>query len=174
MSKISAKRWALPCALVLLAGCGGNQFGDIDEFMQQAQQARGGEIEPLPAFPPARTFVYAAAGLRSPFDPPARVTAQDVSGQQVDAPDMARPREYLERFNFASLRMVGTVKDQGGVMWALINDGAGSVHRARVGNYLGLNYGRIVEISQNAVEVIETVTDGQGGWIERPRTLNLN
>ena len=165
----------LPVAAVLiLVGCGNDNFDDLDQFMQQAREKPGGQIEPLPAFVPYRSFVYSAAGLRSPFDPPNLVNVQQASGQETEAPDMTRPKEYLERFNFAALRLVGTVKDKDSVMWALINDGTGAVHRAKFGNYLGKNYGRIVEVTQNRVEIIETVTDGQGGWIERPRTLNLN
>ena len=157
-----------------LTGCGGSNFSDLEDFMLEAQESKGAGIEPLPAFVPYKSFIYSAAGLRSPFDAPVSVVLGDVSGQQADAPDPGRAREYLERFNFASLSMVGSVKDQNGVMWALVNDGEGAVHRVRESNYLGKNHGRVVLVSSTSLEVIETVTDGQGGWIERPRTLKLN
>ena len=59
------------------------------------------------------------------------------------------------------------------VDWALITESNGSVHRVRVGNYLGQNHGRIVSISDTNVNVVEIVPDGQGGWIERPRSVKV-
>lgn len=67
--------------------------------------------------------------------------------------------------------MVGTLSNETG-MYALVS-GAGGVHRLKVGDYLGRNYGRVVNIGESAIEVVEIVPDGEGGWIERPRTLTL-
>ena len=36
-----------------------------------------------------------------------------------------------------------------------------------------LKDGRIVAISATQVEVVEIVPDGQGAWLERPRTIPL-
>jgi type IV pilus assembly protein PilP len=47
------------------------------------------------------------------------------------------------------------------------------VHRLKVGDYLGRNDGRIVAISATQVDVVEIVPDGQGAWLERPRTITL-
>ena len=69
--------------------------------------------------------------------------------------------------------MVGTLsRDQ--QIWALINDGEGRIHRVTQGNYLGRNFGRITQIDSFELEVLETVPDGSGGWINRPRTLAMN
>jgi type IV pilus assembly protein PilP len=42
------------------------------------------------------------------------------------------------------------------------------------GNYLGRNFGKITAVNNVEVEVLETVPDGKGGWINRPRTLGMN
>jgi type IV pilus assembly protein PilP len=60
------------------------------------------------------------------------------------------------------------------VLWVLIDDGEEGIHRVREGNYLGRNHGKIVEISESYVSVIEIVSTGVEGWIERPRTLKLS
>jgi type IV pilus assembly protein PilP len=57
-------------------------------------------------------------------------------------------------------------------MFALVS-GAGGVHRVKVGDYLGRNHGRILVIDESKVDVIEIVPDGEGGWLERPRSLSL-
>ena len=48
------------------------------------------------------------------------------------------------------------------------------VHRVTLGNFLGRHHGKIVEMSDTYVAVIEIVSDGtEDGWVERPRTIKL-
>ncbi|HCO59009.1 MAG TPA: pilus assembly protein PilP [Porticoccaceae bacterium] len=157
----------------LLAGCSGDrEFRDLQDFMAKAKATPGGKIEPIPSFPPYEGFKYGAMALRSPFDVPATVTAERVAGNPAPAPDPNRAREVLENYNFAALSMVG-ILDRDGRRWSLIDDGAGQIHRVTVGNHLGRNHGRIVRVTENRTDVIEIIPDGEGGWVERPRTLSL-
>ena len=52
---------------------------------------------------------------------------------------------------------------------------ASSVERrpSKAGNYLGLNYGRVMRISETEVVVREIVQDSTGEWTERPAALQL-
>jgi len=59
------------------------------------------------------------------------------------------------------------------VFWALLSDGSGGIHRVTQGNHLGRNHGRVVAVHENKIDVVEIVPDGQGGWVERPRTLDM-
>jgi len=156
----------------LLGGCTGD-FSDLDAWMAEVRAKPRGAIEPIPVFKPYEFFTYSAQSLRPPFDVPlsAKEMAALSPGEEVK-PDLTRPREFLERFNFEQLGMVGTLS-QGGTLWALVSDGEGGVHRVRVGNYLGKDHGRIVETTETAVEVEEIVPSGVGGWIRRPRTIQL-
>ena len=43
----------------------------------------------------------------------------------------------------------------------------------RVGEYLGLNYGRITGINESEVALREIVQDAAGEWIERAASLQL-
>ena len=67
--------------------------------------------------------------------------------------------------------MVGTIGNDSGI-FALLK-GAGGVYRVKVGDYLGRNNGRIVSVSDGQVDVIEIVPDGEGAWLERPRSIAL-
>jgi type IV pilus assembly protein PilP len=70
--------------------------------------------------------------------------------------------------------MVGTL-ERGGEDWALIKDPEGGIHRVQVGNFLGRNHGKIVELTETYLAVVEIVTDGTSdGWVERPRTIELS
>lgn len=168
-----ACRIFLLAGLVVLAGCNNdNGFGDLDAYMNEVRLRPPGKIEPTPTFRPYETFTYRAADLRSPFSRQVRV---DQAGRQKGArnvrPDPTRVKQYLEGFNIEQFEMVGTISNVSG-SFALLR-GAGGVHRLKVGDYLGRNDGRIVGISATQVDVVEIVPDGEGAWLERPRTIPL-
>ena len=160
---------------VLLSACAGKDFSDIDAFMTSKRDRPGGVIAPIPTFKAYEAFSYSATTLRSPFDRPVEVR-EIAQLQAISAikPDDSRAKEFLEQFTFDSLRMVGTL-ERDGVNWTLINDPEGGVHRVTMGNFLGRHHGRIVEMTDSFVAVVEIVSDGtKDGWVERPRTIKLS
>ena len=159
--------------LLSLAGCEGDSaFTDLSAFMDEARARPSGTIEPLPKFRPYEAFTYNAANLRSPFQPPIKIDMINrPKGSRLVKPDDARPRQFLEGFNIESFDMVGTMANDSGT-FALLK-GAGGVHRVKVGDYLGRNNGRIISINEAQVDVIEIVPDGEGAWLERPRSISL-
>jgi type IV pilus assembly protein PilP len=90
-------------------------------------------------------------------------------------PDQQRVKEYLETFRIENIAMVGTLSGyiDDVTLWALVKDGQGEVHRVTAGNYLGRNFGRIIEISETQIDLIEIVPTGKENWVERPRVLIL-
>ena len=168
-------RTLLLCFLAGLAACSGNDFSDLDAFMDEKRSRPGGIIAPIPTFQTYEAFAYSATTLRSPFDRPIEVREitqlQSVSSVK---PDEERAKEFLEQFTFDSLAMVGTL-ERGGEDWALVRDPDGGIHRVQTGNYLGRNHGRIVELTPSFLQVVEIVSDGTSdGWVERPRTIELS
>ncbi|TNF05844.1 MAG: pilus assembly protein PilP [Deltaproteobacteria bacterium] len=158
-----------------ISGCAvDSDHPDLQVFMKEVKERPAGDIEAIPTFRSYKTFRYGAIAMRSPFDPPLLIAeGEKLAGKNtVEAPDEARKKEYLESYNFAALAMVG-ILSQDGVIWSLIDDGNGGIHRVKVGNYLGKNHGRIKMIDESRVEVVEIVPDGKGNWVERPRTLAL-
>lgn len=170
---MKSARLIFVAVVAVLAGCGtGNDFQDLQAYMDEVRARPKGSIEPLPIFQPYEAFTYSASLLRSPFQPPLKIElAQRQKGSKDIKPDENRVRQYLEGFNIEIFEMVGTLSNETG-MYALVS-GAGGVHRLKVGDYLGRNYGRVVNIGESAIEVVEIVPDGEGGWLERPRTLTL-
>lgn len=168
-----ARLVVLGLSLGLLSGCGvSNDFDDLRRYMDEVRAKPKGTIEPLPAFVPYEAFTYSAASLRHPFQPPMKIDlAQRQKGSKDIQPDETRVKQFLEDFNIENFIMVGTLTNDAG-KYALIRGGEG-VHRVKVGDYLGRNHGRIVEVSEAEVNVLEIVPDGEGGWLERPRSLTL-
>lgn len=158
----------------LLVACGGSDFSDLDSFMAEKRARPGGIIAPIPTFKAYEAFSYSATTLRSPFDRPIEV--REIAQLQAISsikPDNTRAKEFLEQFTFDSLQMVGTL-ERGQVNWTLIKDPEGGVHRVAAGNFLGRHHGKIVEMTDNYVAVVEIVSDGtEDGWVERPRTIKL-
>jgi type IV pilus assembly protein PilP len=168
-----ARCFSVVVLLSALSGCGaGDDYVDLDTYMNEMRLQGPGRIEPTPVFRSYPAFTYKAANLRSPFSPQ---ISTDLAARQRGShnvkPDPGRVKQYLEGFNIEQFEMVGTLSNVTG-SYALLR-GAGGVHRLKVGDYLGRNDGRIVAISGSQVDVVEIVPDGQGAWLERPRTIPL-
>ena len=162
-------------ASLLLAACSPvNNFSDLEAFVAEVNSRPAAPVEPVPEFVPYEGFIYSAASSRSPFDIPLVVDSESgaVLNQDVE-PDFDRIPDLLENQSLSELTMVGRLVTNGGVYEALIEDGFGEVHRVGVGDYMGRNYGRITQISNSQMNLIEIVPSGNGGWVERPQTLTL-
>lgn len=171
----NAMRVALAGLLAAVAaGCSdGAVTEDLRTWVATVESKPGGAIEPLPEFLPYQSYAYGAAGMRSPFEPPVPVRPSGPGAPRSDVkPDTDRPKQYLEQFGIGELRMVGTLQNDA-VLFALIEDREGVVHRVSIGDYMGSNYGRILAIEEGEIRLMEIVPDGAGGWIERARTVNL-
>jgi len=162
-------------AIMSLSACvGDTQFTDLRAQMDEIKKRPKGNIEPPPEFKAYTSFAYSAAALRSPFSPPMDVELIEATGQKSAVqPDLERPKEALEEFGIDSLSMVGTLNKPGNVLFALVQDTNGGLHRIAVGNYMGRNHGKVFNVTPQKIDVIEIVSDGQDGWIERPRTIAL-
>ncbi|MCJ8170393.1 type 4a pilus biogenesis lipoprotein PilP [Atopomonas sediminilitoris] len=166
------KAIALGFTALVMTGCSQGDFSDLNAYMAEVRARPKGSIEPLPQFTPYEAFAYSASSLRSPFQAPVKFeVVKRQKGSKEVKPDESRVRQFLEGFNIETFSMVGTLSDQRG-MFALLH-GAESVHRVKVGDYLGRNHGKVIAIDASKIDVIEIVPDGEGGWLERPRQLPL-
>ena len=68
--------------------------------------------------------------------------------------------------------MVGTL-EIGGTTYGLVQTADGLIHRVVPGNYMGQNDGRIVAIRDSEIELIEIISDGIGGYLERQAAVAL-
>lgn len=171
-NKTIARVLVLVCALMVLPACSKN-LADLEQYRDEVLARSGGRIEPLPQIKPYENFVYDDQGRRSPFEP------DDQTGNAVSAnngglrPDPNRKREFLEDFPLDSLRMVGTLNMRGELI-GLVQDPEGLIHQVRPGEYAGQNHGRIVALDDSEIKIVEIISDGLGGWIERPAAIALS
>jgi type IV pilus assembly protein PilP len=150
-----------------LAGCSSHD-DDLQTFIADTNKEAGGRVEPLPEVKPYQTFAYSDSNQRSPFMP-----SSPNAGNPNLRPDAHRNREFLEQYSLDTMKMVGSMQ-QNGQIYGLLQTKDGLVHRVTVGNYVGQNDGKITAITPSKIDVREIVPDGLGGYIERPAALALN
>ncbi len=165
----------LPIVLsIVVVGCSSsNSNQDLKDFIAENKRRPPGKVEAAPSIQAYESFVYDVYSLRGPFDRPVSAEVQQLSAASSSdvSPDFERQKERLEQFDLATLSMVGTVTKSGS-LWALVKDPNGSIERIRPGNYMGLNHGKITDLSGSKIELIEIVSSGEG-WLERPNILEL-
>ena len=181
-TNVWAKSAILIATALLVAGCVNKDMSDLQSYRDEVLSRPGGRIEPLPPIKPYERYLYQAGniGLRDPFKsfliqekPEKPVTPVDDPDQRRFATEiLTHNREDLEYFELDSLRMVGILEDKN-VFWGIVQDNDGVVHRVQVGNYLGRNYGKILNIQEDRIDLREIVKDSEGRWEEREATLAL-
>ncbi len=156
---------------VFLAGCT-RGMSDLRSWVAQEKTKKGAPIEPLPVIKTFETFAYADQDKRDPFSPSTAELQTSNSATSGPRPDANRAKQPLEMFALDSLKMVGTVGSGSGTE-VLIKDPGGVIHRVRKGEYLGQNYGHVTAVSDDHIDLVEMVSNGNGGWMERPASIAL-
>ncbi len=167
-----SRRISLLLIALLLAGCGAEEFQDLQDFVNNSGANMRGKIEPPPEIKPYEPFKYDnSTGLPDPFKP--RKEQVRPSGKAgVNQPDLERHREELEEFPLDNLKMVGYVY-LNNTAYAVISAPDGKLRHVRIGNYMGQNFGKITDITETEVKLKEMVQDSAGDWTERVSSLQL-
>lgn len=169
--------WCSLAVLAAISGCGTSDQNDLRDWMaQQRAQARP-RVTPITE---PKEFVpqqYIVQGSLEPYDSQRltlalrRESAQSGSNAALIAPELVRRKEPLEAFPIDAMSMVGSLS-KAGKPTALLNVDK-LLYQVKVGDYLGLNYGRITKITESAIQLREIVQDATGDWIERAAALEL-
>lgn len=164
----------------MLAGCVSTDMDDLALYIDEVKARKASRIEPLPEIKPYKSYTYSVSAQRDPFESfitmqtQAVKTAQPGSGLQPPVCGSGiRNCEELEEAPLDSLRMVGTLETSGR-QWGILLASDGNIYRVRVGNYIGQNYGKIMSVSEDRIELREIIPDGLGGWQERSASLALS
>lgn len=158
---------------LLLTGCF-NDTSEIKEYMVDVQANTKAYIEPMPEVSEFDHIAYTADTLRSPFVVPKPEAIQEKMQQMSGclSPDPRRRKQPLEKFALSDLSMRGTLGELD-ITWALVEASDATLHRVAVGGYVGLYNGRITEVSQDNVKVVELIPDGAGCWVERETVVAM-
>jgi type IV pilus assembly protein PilP len=160
--------------LIGMAGCGDGGVQEVKQWMEETRQQTKVSIPKLSEPKKFTPFAYADKDSIDPFNPNKLAVAfakMQSKSTSALAPDLDRRREPLESYPLDSLKMVGTLQKPG-LSYALILADK-TVYQAKVGNYVGQNFGMVTQISETDVELKEVIQDASGEWVERKAKLEL-
>jgi len=167
---------AITATVGLLAGCSGSDQGELQRWMVEQRNQVRPTVPPISEPKKFTPQAYTEGVQLEPFNSQKLTQAlRRESNQTVNsaliAPELARRKEALEAFPLDSMAMVGSLTRNGQPVALVTADKL--LYQVRVGNYLGLNYGRITRIGETELNLREIVQDAAGEWIERTATLQL-
>ena len=156
-----------------LAGCSDSGV-ELQQWMQETKQQTKVSISKLSEPKKFIPFLYDSKKMVDPYNPNKLLVAlarAQSNSNSILKPDMERRREPLESFPLDGLKMVGTL-EKPGIVYALVQ-AEKSLFQAKVGSYVGQNFGIVTKITDTAVELKEIVQDASGEWVERMGKLEL-
>lgn len=161
---------------ILISGCGDAGRDEIKQWMEESSRDLKGGVPPLPELKPFPVVSYEAAQAIDPFNS-ARIEPERKDGGGANKPDFDRPREQLESYPLESIRFLGLVDKTKNKQKHAVVQADGILFQVGRGNYLGQNYGRIMDITSAEIVLKEIVQDPSGqtsDWVERQMTLQLH
>lgn len=166
----------IAAAAVGLTGCFGSEQEELQRWMAQQRAQVKPSVPPITEPKKFTPQAYTEAAAVDPFNmqkltQALRRDSAQPSTSGLITPELARRKEALEAFPLDSMAMVGSLSRNGQPVALITVDKL--LYQVRVGNYLGLNYGRITRISETELGLREIVQDAAGEWIERVATLQL-
>lgn len=159
---------------LMLTACGDGGVQEVREWMDETRKQTVVAVPKLTEPKKFTPFVYAAQEDLDPYNPVKLTTALaklKVNSSSGIEPDLERRREPLESYPLDTLKMVGTL-EKPGLNYALLQVEK-TLFQAKVGQYVGQNFGMITKITDAEVEIKEIVRDAAGEWTERKATLEL-
>jgi type IV pilus assembly protein PilP len=160
-----------------LVGCVSSKEDEVREWMVQERNATKPHVAPISA---PKQFVpepYTNAAAIEPFSDMKltqalkRDSSQAVSNGALVAPELARRKEPMEAVPLDAMALVGSIIKAGQPVALVKVDNL--LYQVKLGNYLGMNFGRVTKITETEVTLREIVQDSVGEWIERNATLQL-
>jgi type IV pilus assembly protein PilP len=159
---------------LLLSGCGDGDTQELKQWMSDVQRQTPVAVQKLSEPKKFIPFAYGGKDDVDPFSPVklsvALAKQQSSSGNGLK-PDENRRKEALEAYPLDSIRMVGTLQKPG-LNYAILQADR-TVYQAKVGNYVGQNFGMITRVTDTEVHIKEIVRDPAGEWVEREAKLEL-
>jgi type IV pilus assembly protein PilP len=173
LTSLRIKSAILQAAVVLSVTACSSEQSELQAWMDEETKAVAPTKEKISepkAFEPYR---YENATQVDPFSNVKLATALDKLQKNKGAlqPDLKRRREVLENFPLENIRMVGHLANNKSAFALLQAENV--VYQAKIGNYLGQNFGVITKMNDAEVQIKELVQDAAGEWTERETALRI-
>jgi type IV pilus assembly protein PilP len=164
-------------SVTLLSGCLSSKDAELKQWMVEQKGNTPAKVTPIVAPKKFVPQAYTQQGAMEPFNNQKLLqalrkdSAQSAENLALISPELARRKEVLESFPLDAVEMVGILNKKNIPVALLKVDKL--LYQAKVGNYVGQNYGRIIKISDSEIVLREIAQDASGEWIERKVNLQL-
>jgi len=159
--------------VVSLSGCHSTEgVRDLQQFTKEAYKARKPEITPLPEVKPYERYEYSSSDEVDPFNKQNLAPPEDQLPDAGEGPDTLRRKQPLEKYPLDGLKMVGTM-EKSDIRWVILSAPDNVTYHARVGDFVGQNYGKIEKIAEDKIDIVETIKNPVGRWIKRKSVLEV-
>lgn len=163
--------------LFSLGGCHASREEDLQGWMAHERQRAQPHLAPPAAPKPFSPEPYTQTAAIDPFaiqnltQALKRESTQAGANGALVAPELVRRQDPLEAFALDSMALVGSMVKAGQTVALVRVDNV--LYQVKPGDHLGLNFGRVLKISETEIRLREVVQDTAGVWIERSATLQL-
>lgn len=117
---------------------------------------------------------YSARGKVDPFNPLVKPEKKEAkAGGPPEEPEPQRILTPLERLDLSQIRLVAVVQTESGST-AMVEEEGGKGYIVKLGTHVGKNNGRVVEIQDDRMIILEEVRDFKGDIVTRTQEMKLH
>ena len=165
---------------MVLAACGFSTKDELNVWLINERKLHSAPSLPITAPRAFEAEAYELAGQTDPFSSN-RLTGDQGVLSSISSPtkkvstydlELTGERRDLEKVSLDAMEFKGTLSQDGApvaLVWA-----NRQLHQVRLGDYLGPNRGKVLQISAYEIQLRELLQDGSGQWTPKTTTLALS
>lgn len=166
---LTTKICVLSAVTLLLTACD-DRISIANQKMEEIRAQPAQPIVEVPKPEIVESFDYTAGDMRSPFLPPSLLLQKQMDLTSAK-PDLNRIRDPLESYDLSELTYRGRVVAHDGHEYGLVQLPDGYVKEVQIGEYIGKNEGKILEITPTQINLEEIVPDSRVGFVSKKTSL---
>ena len=169
--------------ITLLSACVEKDMTDLKRYVAKIKAQKNPPIEPIPEYKHIPNYYYNVHKLRDPFIPFIQkggerkdiIIRGNESGTSTrncpKKPNFNRVQVGLELIPLDALEMVGTL-EVADTLWVLVASKTdGAIYQVKQHDYIGINYGKIINLTHTQIDVLEQLPDKKGCWTTKTTTI---
>jgi len=164
---------------IVISGCLNRDMSDLEKKVKEIKDKKNVKVTALPIYKPTFQAIY--KGGKNPFESfmqsKTAINNDESLIKNKICPKQPRStyrvQTGLEKFPLDSLRMRGSFQDHNGILWALVVDPENVMHTVKEGYFMGQNFGKIIVVSEDKIELEEKYPDEKVCWITKETKISL-
>ncbi len=158
-----------------LFACVDYDTSDLNKFVENEKKKTYPINDKIPHLENIEITKFTQNAGRDPFSIPRAEVLEPTKNKPTSCPqpNFVRKKEALEMYSLNNIKMKGTLQSEDQLI-ALIQSPDGKIHQLKQGDYIGLNYGKVLTIVKNKVKLLELASDKDGCWHERMTQITLH